>query len=205
MSGLLPLSRTLRCGAGEYDMTTLRLTCLLRAAVLLAVAALAAPALAEDPPAAPAAAATPATPQTPAAAPAMPAPAAPTAAAPDASPAAAAPAAPAAPAAAPPANTGRVYVSYPVQPQASYDANLAIDDLWIADAIKSGSCVYFDVPVGDHKLHATTTQVWHVSVAAGDSKYADLKFRGGTTNGLVPVDGAAPANLAACTQGTSPL
>jgi len=124
----------------------------------------------------------------PAAAPATPAPAA-------------APAAPAAPA----ANTGRLYVSYPVQSNATYDANLAIDDLWIADPIKSGSCVYFDVPAGDHKLHTTTTPVWRVSVTAGSSFYTDLKFRGGSINGLAPVDGAAPANPAACAQGNSPL
>ena len=100
---------------------------------------------------------------------------------------------------------GRLYVSYPVQSNATYDANLAIDDLWIADPIKSGGCVYFDIPAGDHKLHSTTTPTWHVTLAAGASAYADLKFRGGSINGLAPVDGSAPANLSACTQGNSPL
>ena len=125
-----------------------------------------------------------------------------TSATPPAAPAAAP--APAAPAAAP-ANTGRVYISYPVLSQAAYDANLAIDEAWLADPIKSGSCVYFDLPLGDHKLHTTTTPTWHVTLAAGDTKYATLQFRSGSINGLVPADGAAPANPAACIQGTSPI
>lgn len=132
---------------------------------------------------------------------ALPALAADPAPAPPATPATPAP--PAAPAA-PAANMGRLYVSYPVQSNAAYDANLAIDDLWLADPIKSGACVYFDIPVGDHKLH-TTTPTWRVSVTAGGSFYTDLKFRGGSINGLAPVDGSAPANLSACTRGTSPL
>jgi hypothetical protein len=148
------------------------------AAFVLAAGALALPALAEDPPAAPATPAAPAE--------------------------TAAPAAPAPPAA-PAAGMGRIYVSYPVQDKATYDANLAIDDLWIADAIKSGSCVSFDVPAGDHKLHTTTTPVWHVTVIAGNASYADLRYRGGSISGLAPAEGSAPANLAACTQGASPL
>ena len=107
--------------------------------------------------------------------------------------------------AAPPANTGRLYISYPVLSSATYDANLAIDDAWLADPIKSGSCVYFDLPLGDHKLHTTTTPAWHVTLAAGDSKYAELQYRGGGINGLVPADGNAPANPAACIQGNSPI
>ena len=123
-----------------------------------------------------------------------------------ATPPAAPAAAPATPVpAAPAANTGRLYVSYPVLSQATYDANLAIDEAWLANAIKSGSCVYFDLPLGDHKLHTTTTLTWHLTLAAGDTKYATLQYRGGSINGLAVADGSAPANPAACIQGTSPI
>lgn len=115
-----------------------------------------------------------------------------------------APPAPPAPAA-PPANTGRLYISYPVLGPATYDANIAIDDAWLADPIKSGSCVYFDLPIGDHKLHTTTTPTWHLTLAAGDTKYAALQYRGGSINGLAVADGSAPANPAACIQGASPI
>ena len=143
---------------------------------LLGAILLAVPALAQE--------ATPAAPAAPAAAPETPAPP---------------------PAPAPPANTGRVYISYPVLSKATYDANVAIDEAWLADPIKSGSCVYFDLPVGDHKLHTTTTPAWHVTLAAGDTKYAELQYRGGGINGLVPADGSAPTNPAACIQGNSPI
>lgn len=149
-------------------------------AALLGAAALAVPALAQD--------TTPATPS----------------AAPAASPAPDAPPAPPAPAA-PPSTTGRLYISFPVLSQATYDANLAIDEAWLADPIKSGSCVYFDLPLGDHKLHTTTTLTWHLTLAAGDTKYAALQYRGGSINGLAVADGSAPANPAACIQGTSPI
>ena len=147
-------------------------------AVLLAAAALAVPALAQD--------TTPATP-----------PAAPSAA-PD-------PAAPPAAPLAPSSTTGRLYISYPVLDKATYDANVAIDDAWLADPIKSGTCVYFDLPLGDHKLHTTTTPIWHLTLAAGDTKYAALQYRGGSINGLAVADGSAPANPAACIQGASPI
>ena len=149
-------------------------------AALLGAAALAVPALAQD--------TTPPTP--PAAAAEAPAPAA-------------LPAPPVS--AAPPANTGRLYISYPVLGPATYDANVAIDDAWLADPIKSGTCVYFDLPLGDHKLHTTTTPTWHLTLAAGDTKYAALQYRGGSINGLAVADGSAPANPAACIQGASPI
>ncbi|MEI9886676.1 MAG: hypothetical protein WDN08_09275 [Rhizomicrobium sp.] len=118
-----------------------------------------------------------------------------------------APATPAAPAIAPPVappTTGRVYISYPAQDKATYDSQFAIDDAWLADAIKPGTCVYFDLPPGKHTMHTTATANWYVELAAGDAKYADLKYRGGSINNVVPVDGTAPVDLTACLKGTPP-
>ncbi len=84
-----------------------------------------------------------------------------------------APATPAAPAIAPPVappTTGRVYISYPVQDKATYDSQFAIDDAWLADAIKPGTCVYFDLPPGKHTMHTTATANWYVELAAGDGQ-----------------------------------
>jgi hypothetical protein len=123
-------------------------------------------------------------------------------------PPAAAPPASAAPAAAPP-NTGRLYIVYPQQPHADYPSHLAIDEAWFADTLAAGNCIYFDLPPGSHVLHTVADPKLSFDLAAGATKYVELRVRH-TYVGGAPQDDIFPRsadkidNLAACTAATPP-
>jgi hypothetical protein len=121
----------------------------------------------------------------------------------------AAPATPPAAPAAPAANVGRLYIAYPQQPHADYPSHLAIDDAWFADTLAVGNCIYFDLPAGSHVLHTVADPKLSFDLAAGGSKYVELRVRhtyvdGGPQDDIYPHAADTLANAAACTAATPP-
>ena len=87
-----------------------------------------------------------------------------------------APPAPVAPAP-PPATTGRIYISYAVQPHADFPSQFALDDAWLSNAIAPGTCIYFELPPGSHTLHTLAETKLTADLTAGASKYVELFIR----------------------------
>jgi hypothetical protein len=90
-----------------------------------------------------------------------------------------APPPPPSPAAAPaaPATTGRIYVSYPQQPRGDFPGQLAIDDAWLSSPIAPASCVYFDLPPGEHTVKTRPENRLSADLDAGGMKYIELRIR----------------------------